>query len=92
MSEDTQTIGRARLAYQNVIFMLTWVLGTMIWLVFDESVQKMLDFMADAAISESAQNGVMYMSQAWEWFPLWLGLLAFVLIVASSSRQQGAVR
>jgi hypothetical protein len=48
--------------------------------------------MADAAISESAQNGVTYMSQAWEWFPLWLGLLAFVLIVASSSRQQGAVR
>lgn len=78
-------VRRAGLAYGLIKYMSMWVLGSLLWIVLNELVQPMRQQALDLTKTAYAEQGIQWIAfQAWDWAPLWLGLLAMVMILRRS--------
>lgn len=84
---ETRT-ARAGLAFGVLKYVALWVLGSLVWIVLNDIVVPMRDYVDRTAQTEAAQTGIDYiMYQGWDWFPLWLGLLAAIMIYRRSTTE-----
>jgi hypothetical protein len=78
---------KASLAFKNVLFFGTWILGSILWILFDPMVEKMRTQSSSMSRSQYSAQGLEWIGQAWDWMPLWVGLLALIFIMASANAE-----
>ena len=78
---------RTRLSYGNIVFIGTWLIGSLLWIVFNSPVSKMRAQLDGMTRTKYSAQGLEWMGMAWDWFPLWVGFLALVFIIARSSAE-----
>ena len=88
MTDEELVYSESHLAYKTIVYIGTWVLGSMVWVVLDNPVNKMRDQAMGMAQTEAAQKGLQWIAfEAWDWFPLWIGILALILILSGAARE-----
>lgn len=78
---------KAALAFKNVLFFGTWILGIILWILFDPMVAKMRTHSADMSQTTYSAQGLEWIGQAWDWMPLWISLFAMIMILAAANAE-----
>ena len=92
MGERTR-VRRAALGYKTLVYFGTLIVGALVFIVFDAIVKPMRSQMSQFSQTQYSQNGITWVAhQAWDWWPLFLVLLAIVMFVAAGSRESRGVR
>lgn len=84
---------RAALGYKTLVYFGTLIVGGLVFIVFDRIIVPMRVQMSRYSQTQYSANGIEWVAyQAWDWWPLFLVLLALVMYVAAGARESRGIR
>lgn len=65
----------------------TIIIGAGLMMVFGDAIPDLLSFADGQCVSQACTDGVSNVEAAWNWFPLFVSAMVFIMIIAASVYQ-----